>query len=40
MAIETVGVPKTVEQAIGLVRPASNVIVAGLSTESAKISPN
>jgi len=39
MAIETAGVPKTVEQDIGLVRRASNVIIAGLSTESAKISP-
>ena len=36
MAIETAGVLKTVEQTIGLVRPASNVIIAGLSQSLQK----
>jgi L-gulonate 5-dehydrogenase len=39
IVIETAGVPKTVEQAIDVVKPGGKVIIAGLSTELAKISP-
>ncbi|MDI9597047.1 MAG: zinc-binding dehydrogenase, partial [Atribacterota bacterium] len=39
IVIETAGIPKTAEQAIEIVRPAGKVIIAGLSTEPAKISP-
>lgn len=39
VVIETAGVQKTVEQAINIIRPGGKVIIVGLSTEFAKVSP-